>query len=58
MNTLKSLNWHVEVDEFQDETPFGTKTFRNIIATYDISKPIIFIRLVLRASGFWYRLFV
>jgi glutaminyl-peptide cyclotransferase len=33
------LNWHVEVDEFQDETPFGTKTFRNIIATYDISKP-------------------
>lgn len=39
MNTLKSLNWHVEVDEFQDETPYGTKTFRNIIATYDISKP-------------------
>ena len=39
MNTLKSLNWHVEVDEFQDETSYGTKTFRNIIATYDISKP-------------------
>ncbi|CAG2217419.1 QPCT [Mytilus edulis] len=39
INTLKSLNWHVEVDEFQDETPYGTKTFRNIIATYDPSKP-------------------
>lgn len=46
INTLKSLNWHVEVDEFQDETPYGTKTFRNIIATYDPSKPQ---RLVLSA---------
>ncbi|VDI19654.1 glutaminyl-peptide cyclotransferase [Mytilus galloprovincialis] len=46
INTLKSLNWHVEVDEFQDETPYGTKAFRNIIATYDPSKPQ---RLVLSA---------
>lgn len=46
INTLKSLNWHVEIDEFQDETPYGMKTFRNIIATYDISKPQ---RLVLAA---------
>ncbi|KAI9240988.1 MAG: hypothetical protein BYD32DRAFT_433451 [Podila humilis] len=25
--------WHVEVDEFEDQTPFGPKTFTNIIMT-------------------------
>lgn len=39
INTLESLDWHIEIDEFQDQTPYGTKTFRNIIATYDPTKP-------------------
>ncbi|KAL0278660.1 UNVERIFIED_CONTAM: hypothetical protein PYX00_000415 [Menopon gallinae] len=30
---LQKLKWDVEVDTFMDRTPFGMKTFRNIIAT-------------------------
>lgn len=40
------LGWHVELDEFTDNTPFGEKSFANIIATKDIEKPS---RLVLAA---------
>ncbi|GLB34720.1 putative peptidase M28 family protein [Lyophyllum shimeji] len=35
VSTLKALQWHVEIDEFTDKTPIGTKRFRNIIATKD-----------------------
>lgn len=31
-NQMKELNWHVEFDEFEDETPFGKHNFANIIA--------------------------
>lgn len=41
-----NLGWHVEIDEFTDNTPFGEKTFANVIATQDIEKPS---RLVLAA---------
>lgn len=31
---LKKLNWHVELDEFEEQTPnFGVLPFQNIIAT-------------------------
>ena len=36
ISTLCSLNWHVEQDPFEGETPFGIKKFVNIIATKDI----------------------
>jgi glutaminyl-peptide cyclotransferase len=35
VDALKSLNWHIEEDSFTDETPFGVKTFTNVIATKD-----------------------
>ena len=35
VNTLKKLNWHIEEDAFTDQTPFGVKTFTNVIATKD-----------------------
>ncbi|KAK3092703.1 hypothetical protein FSP39_006186 [Pinctada imbricata] len=38
-NELRAQDWHVEEDQFQDNTPYGVKTFTNIIATYDPSKP-------------------
>ncbi|OWF51456.1 glutaminyl-peptide cyclotransferase-like [Mizuhopecten yessoensis] len=44
--TLEAMGWYVEEDIFEDMTPHGMKTFRNIIGTYDISKPQ---RLVLAA---------
>ncbi|KAI7847822.1 hypothetical protein BDC45DRAFT_451204 [Circinella umbellata] len=31
----QTLGWHVELDSFQDETPFGIKEFTNVIATYN-----------------------
>ncbi|KAG6889832.1 hypothetical protein C0995_014309 [Termitomyces sp. Mi166 len=37
LSTLKALEWHIEVDEFTDKTPIGTKRFANIIATKDPS---------------------
>jgi len=35
INTLKKLNWHIEEDTFTDQTPYGAKTFTNVIATKD-----------------------
>ncbi|KAI8084289.1 uncharacterized protein B0P05DRAFT_534973 [Gilbertella persicaria] len=43
---FKSLGWHVELDEFSDTTPFGNKSFANIIVTHNPDKPT---RLVLAA---------
>lgn len=37
VSTLKTFNWHVELDEFTDVTPIGPKRFANIIATKDPS---------------------
>lgn len=39
VSKLRALNWHVEEDVFQDSTPYGIKTFTNIIATQDPRKP-------------------
>jgi len=36
---LKAVNWHVELDSFEEKTPLGIKPFVNIIATYNISAP-------------------
>ncbi|XP_060063663.1 glutaminyl-peptide cyclotransferase-like [Ylistrum balloti] len=44
--TLEAMGWYVEEDIFEDMTPHGMRTFRNIIGTYDISKPQ---RLILAA---------
>lgn len=35
IKTLKDLNWHIEEDEFTDNTPYGRKKFTNVIATKD-----------------------
>ena len=35
VDTLKALNWHIELDEFTDNTPYGPKKFTNVIATKD-----------------------
>ncbi|KAJ7709474.1 hypothetical protein B0H17DRAFT_227418 [Mycena rosella] len=35
VSRLEALNWHVELDAFDDKTPFGQKHFTNIIATKD-----------------------
>ncbi|KAI9275731.1 hypothetical protein BDA99DRAFT_545356 [Phascolomyces articulosus] len=32
---FQTLGWHVELDSFQDDTPFGKKSFTNIIATHN-----------------------
>ncbi|CAG7846132.1 Peptide hydrolase {ECO:0000256/RuleBase:RU361240} {ECO:0000256/RuleBase:RU361240} [Serendipita indica DSM 11827] len=37
--TLRDLQWHVEEDSFEDETPYGRKKFTNIIATKDPDAP-------------------
>ncbi|KAK1227233.1 hypothetical protein PQX77_009777 [Marasmius sp. AFHP31] len=34
-STLKALDWHIEEDEFTDDTPIGKKRFTNVIATKD-----------------------
>ncbi|KAG0171916.1 hypothetical protein DFQ28_000781 [Apophysomyces sp. BC1034] len=36
---FKRLEWHVELDTFTDETPFGPKTFSNVIVTKDPDAP-------------------
>lgn len=36
---LENSGWHVEMDTFNDKTPYGTKEFTNIIATFNTSKP-------------------
>jgi len=33
---LRSLNWHIAEDAFEDDTPLGRKSFVNIIATKDL----------------------
>ena len=43
---MTALNWHVELDEFVAQTPYGPKRMANIIATKDPSAPR---RLVLSA---------
>lgn len=35
VSTLKVLDWHVEEDTFTDNTPYGIRSFTNIIATKD-----------------------
>ncbi|TFK42382.1 hypothetical protein BDQ12DRAFT_676112 [Crucibulum laeve] len=35
VSTLKALDWHIEEDEFMDDTPVGKKRFTNVIATKD-----------------------
>jgi hypothetical protein len=35
ISTLKALDWHIEEDEFTDDTPLGRKRFTNVIATKD-----------------------
>ncbi|KAL1746302.1 hypothetical protein HDZ31DRAFT_34538 [Schizophyllum fasciatum] len=35
VDTMKALNWVVEEDEFEDDTPMGRKRFTNVIATKD-----------------------
>ena len=35
IDTLKKLKWHIEEDTFTDQTPYGVKTFTNVIATKD-----------------------
>ena len=35
VNTLKALKWDVQEDTFTDQTPYGVKTFTNVIATKD-----------------------
>jgi len=39
IGTLKALDWHIEEDEFTDETPIGRKRFVNVIATKDPEAP-------------------
>lgn len=43
---FQSLGWQVELDEFEDSTPYGNKSFANIIVTQNPEKPS---RLVLAA---------
>ena len=33
---MQSYGWLVEVDDFQDNTPYGQKNFANLIANYPI----------------------
>ncbi|KAG8938131.1 hypothetical protein FRC00_000568, partial [Tulasnella sp. 408] len=46
VNVLKNLNWHIEEDTFEENTPIGKKQFTNIIATWD---PTAAKRLILAA---------
>ncbi|KAI6045571.1 hypothetical protein EDC04DRAFT_2633810 [Pisolithus marmoratus] len=39
VQTLTSLDWYVEEDSFTDFTPYGERTFTNIIATKDPNAP-------------------
>ncbi|KPV75971.1 uncharacterized protein RHOBADRAFT_43403 [Rhodotorula graminis WP1] len=43
---FRDLGWHVEKDSFDDSTPYGTKSFTNLVFTHDPSAPR---RLVLSA---------
>jgi glutaminyl-peptide cyclotransferase len=35
---MSKLGWQVEVTPFTDSTPFGKKTFANVVATYPIGR--------------------
>ncbi|KAH8826924.1 glutaminyl-peptide cyclotransferase-like protein [Flagelloscypha sp. PMI_526] len=35
VSTLEALRWHIDYDEFEDDTPIGRKKFVNFIATKD-----------------------
>ena len=35
ISTLQRLNWHIEEDAFNATTPYGVKSFTNVIATKD-----------------------
>lgn len=37
-SSMQQYGWSVDVQPFNDKTPFGVKTFANIIATYQIGK--------------------
>ncbi|OJA13886.1 hypothetical protein AZE42_05399 [Rhizopogon vesiculosus] len=39
VSTLRALDWHVEEDAFTDNTPYGPRSFTNIIATKDPAAP-------------------
>ena len=36
---MKSLDWSIETDAFEDDTPYGKKPFENIIATLNPEVP-------------------
>ncbi len=36
VSTLENYGWIIGNDTFEDQTPYGLKTFTNIIATFDI----------------------
>jgi hypothetical protein len=46
VSTLKDLDWYVEEDTFTDNTPYGLRSFTNIIATKD---PTALRRVILSA---------
>lgn len=37
---MQSYGWNVEYDTFNDKTPYGTKSFTNIIATMPIGSKL------------------
>ncbi|XP_014672156.1 PREDICTED: glutaminyl-peptide cyclotransferase-like [Priapulus caudatus] len=39
ISRLQNLDWEIELDEFEENTPYGTKPFTNIIATWDPHAP-------------------
>ena len=39
VKTLRDLQWHIEEDAFEDDTPYGRKKFTNVIATKDPDAP-------------------
>ncbi|CAJ0591892.1 unnamed protein product [Cylicocyclus nassatus] len=38
-NYFTKLGWHTEWDQFQENTPYGRKTFRNLIVTNGVNAP-------------------
>lgn len=39
IDQMSSLGWDISTDQFSDRTPYGRKTFENIIATLDPKAP-------------------
>lgn len=46
ITTLRALDWHVEEDSFIDYTPYGERSFTNIIAT---KNPMTLRRIIVSA---------